>query len=82
MLPFRISREQAAPGAGENRREMGEQHPPTVNVFPAIEDDVFVKNGMDKLFRELPSNGAAMLMMNDAGGLVEHLPAALPSGIP
>ncbi len=49
-----------------------------MNVLPAEEQKVLLQHGLDVPGAESLADGAAMFMVHHAGGLVEHLPAALP----
>src|SRR4051794_6150033 len=57
------------------------QTAPAVNVLPAEEQEILLQHGLDVAVREVLAYRAAMLVMHDAGGLVEHFPAAFPGQI-
>src|SRR5450759_5852435 len=52
-----------------------------MDVLPTEEKEVLSDDAIDVSAGEPLANGAAMLMPNLAGGLVENLPAALPGQI-
>src|SRR5579862_7499484 len=49
-----------------------------MNILPAKQDEIFLKDRVDSRRREFLANGPAMLVINDALGLIQYFPAALP----
>ena len=65
-------------GTGLGEEEMGGEAGPGVDVFPAEDEEVFLEDGIDEILGEFLADGAAVFMVDDAGGLIVNLPAALP----
>src|SRR5579864_8981632 len=57
---------------------MAQQPLPFVDIFPREQNVILAQHGIDVSRTELPADGAPVLVPDDACGLIEHLPAALP----
>ncbi len=60
------------------KRKWEPSRSPAVDVFPGEQDVVLLQHGIDIGGAEALADGAAVFVVDDAGGLIEHLPAALP----
>ncbi len=76
-----VAEDHADNAAGPGEAEMRREAPPLVNVFPAKQQVVFLEDFLDILLAEALADSAAMLVVNHATRLVEHLPAALPGHV-
>ena len=55
-----------------------QQARPLVDVFPREEQEIFLQHALNVGFAETPADGAAMFVVDDAGRLIEILPASFP----
>ena len=76
-----VAEDHAENGAGPGEEEVRGQAPPFVNVLPAEQQKILFQNGLDLRVAEALADGAAMLVVDHAARLVEHLPAALPGHV-
>src|SRR5262249_29895007 len=61
-----------------SEKKVREQARPFVDVLPREQDEILAQDGLDLGFAEVLADGAAVLVVDDAARLIEHLPAALP----
>src|ERR1700722_19778544 len=60
---------------------MRDQQLPVMDIFPREQQEVFLEDPLNVFLAEALADGAAVFVIHNAGGLVKHLPAALPSQI-
>src|SRR5579863_195763 len=57
---------------------MWTETPPFVDVFPGEKQEVLFHDGLNVSVAKAPSDGSAMLVKNDADGLIQDFPSPLP----
>src|ERR1700733_5635860 len=77
----RIAEEPAQRRARPRKREMFQQAPPLMDVFPREQKKVFLEDALNVGVAEYFADGAAMLMIDDARGLIHRFPAAFPGQV-
>src|SRR5205823_6505379 len=71
----------AEQGAGPGEEQMRKQAGRLMNILPAKQDEIALQDELDLLRAKALPDGAAMLVIDAAHGLIEHLPAALPGHV-
>src|SRR5579883_2816187 len=68
----------AEDGACPGEQEMRKQTPRLVDIFPREQQIILLQDRLNPVFAKVLADGAAVLVVDDAARLVEHLPAAFP----
>ena len=63
------------------KKEMRQQPPRLVNVFPDEQNEIFLENRLNVRFRETAADGSTMLVIHHARRLVQNFPSAFPGEI-
>src|SRR5581483_6137136 len=76
-----IAHRQTYQCARQSEKKLLSKAGPSMNIFPAEQDVVLFQNGLNLSLAESFANRAAMLVVDDAARLVQHLPSPLPGEI-
>ncbi len=74
-----LAEEPAQHRIGPGEPEVRDQPAPLMDVFPGEEQEILLEDTLNVPVAEALPNGPAMFVIDHAGGLIQHLPAALPS---